>query len=349
MYKSQAPCTTAYRKQIAVWLLICCVTIFAMVVLGGVTRLTGSGLSMVEWKPIMGILPPLNHAEWEDAFRLYQQTPEFNIKNFHMGVEEFKGIFWLEYAHRLLGRAIGFIFFIPMLFFMVTGRVSKDLVPKLIIMFVLGGLEGLLGWYMVQSGLVDAPHVSHYRLTAHLGFAVIIYAYIFWVALELLFPKDYPATRHGSYPRAGFSYAITTLVFITTLSGGLVAGLKAGLIYNTFPLMGAYVLPPGMLEEEPVWLNVFENMVTVQFQHRLLAIIVCFVIVVYWVMARRNLPAGRGRLGVNLLLMAVVLQLILGISTLVLHVPVSLAAAHQGGALLLFSAALFVSHALRRT
>jgi cytochrome c oxidase assembly protein subunit 15 len=303
---------------------------------------------MVEWKPIMGILPPLNQAEWEDAFRLYQQTPEFKIKNFHMGVEEFKGIFWLEYVHRLLGRAIGFIFFIPMLFFMVTGRVSKDLAPKLITMFVLGGLEGLLGWYMVKSGLVDAPHVSHYRLTAHLGFAFIIYAYIFWVALELLFPKGHPATRHGAYPRAGFSYVITALVFITTLSGGLVAGLKAGLIYNTFPLMGEYVLPPGMLDGEPVWLNVFENMVTVQFHHRLLAIMVCFVIVVYWVMARRNLPAGRGRLGVNLLLITVVLQLILGISTLLLHVPVSLAAAHQGGALFLFSAALFVSHALRR-
>ncbi|MBE9562518.1 MAG: COX15/CtaA family protein, partial [Proteobacteria bacterium] len=264
--------TSSTDKTIAIWLLICCATIFAMVILGGVTRLTGSGLSMVVWKPIMGILPPFNQVEWEIAFQQYQQFPEYQLKNFHMNLAEFKTIFWFEYAHRLLGRGIGLIFIVPMLIFMFKGMVARPLVPKLIIMFILGGLQGLLGWYMVKSGLVDNPHVSQYRLTAHFGLAVIIYGYIFWVAIGLLFPGK--NTKHSL---TNFSVITTSLIFITMLSGGFVAGLKAGWFFNTFPLMNGQWIPEGILSLEPLWRNFFEDILTVQFNHRLLATLIFIV------------------------------------------------------------------------
>ena len=179
-------------------MLVCCATVFAMVVLGGVTRLTGSGLSMVEWEPIMGVLPPLTDAEWQQSFAQYQKYPEYLLKNRGMDVEGFKSIFWLEYFHRLLGRGIGVLFAVPFLVFMFSGRIDRPLVPKLITMFVLGGLQGLMGWYMVQSGMVDDPHVSQYRLTAHLILAVWIYAYMFWVALDLLRGRELARLRGGA-------------------------------------------------------------------------------------------------------------------------------------------------------
>jgi len=336
------------RKQIAIWLFICCIAIFAMVILGGVTRLTGSGLSMVEWAPLMGILPPLNHADWEAVFQQYQQYPEYKLKNFQMTLGEFKTIFWFEYAHRLLGRAIGLIFLIPMIYFIVKAKVDKPLIPKLIIMFILGGLQGVLGWYMVKSGLVDNPHVSQYRLTAHLGFAIIIYAYLFWVALDLLFPRTKSAVSSNILPLRRFSLMVTTLVFITVLSGGFVAGLKAGLAYNTFPLMAGHWIPEGLWTLEPLWRNFFENITTVQFDHRLLATLLFFLIPTLWLMGRRaNLP-NRTRWGLLMLVIILGIQITLGISTLLLYVPVSLAAAHQAGALALFTAALFVSHELKQ-
>jgi len=334
------------RKQIALWLIICCIAIFAMVILGGVTRLTGSGLSMVEWAPLMGILPPLSHADWEAVFQQYQQYPEYQLKNFQMTLGEFKTIFWFEYAHRLLGRAIGLIFLIPMIYFIIKGKVNKPLIPKLIIMFILGGLQGVLGWYMVKSGLVDNPHVSQYRLTAHLGFAIIIYAYLFWVALDLLFPRTKQAESSHILPLRRFSLMVTTLVFITVLSGGFVAGLKAGFAYNTFPLMAGRWIPEGLWTLDPLWRNFFENITTVQFDHRLLATLLFFLVPTLWLMGRRaNLP-NRTRWGLLMLVVILGIQITLGISTLLLYVPVSLAAAHQAGALALFTATLFVSHEL---
>ncbi len=329
------------NRTIAIWLLICCATIFAMVILGGVTRLTGSGLSMVVWKPIMGILPPFNQAEWEIAFQQYQQFPEYQLRNFHMNLTEFKGIFWFEYAHRLLGRGIGIIFMIPMLIFIFKGMVAKSLVPKLIIMFILGGLQGLLGWYMVKSGLVDNPHVSQYRLTAHFGLAVVIYGYMFWVAIGLLYPKK--GQKHNL---ANFSIIITSLIFITMLSGGFVAGLRAGLAYNTFPLMAGQWIPDGILSMEPMWRNLFENIPTVQFDHRVLATLVFLIITALWITAQRTKFPSRIRWGINIFLIVMLIQVTLGISTLLLQVPVVLAVTHQGGALVLFTIALFVSHAL---
>ena len=337
-----------YEQQLAVWLLVCCALVFAMVVLGGVTRLTGSGLSMVEWDPVFGIVPPLDQASWNTVFELYKQSPEYNKINIGMDLDGFKKIYWFEFAHRLLGRSIGIVFLVPFLFFLLTGRIARSLIPKLVVMFVLGGLQGVLGWYMVMSGLIDDPHVSPYRLTAHLVLAVIIYAFIFWTALDLLFrsakhkPHAFPVRLRTAVD------TLTGLVFITILSGGFVAGLKAGYAYNTFPLMDGQWVPEAILMQEPVWRNFFENIATVQFDHRLLATLSFLGAVALWLLSLRHSLPVQVRIGLHCLLAAATLQVALGISTLLLHVPVPLAAAHQGGALVLFTVLLFVSHRMRR-
>jgi cytochrome c oxidase assembly protein subunit 15 len=318
-----------------------------MVVLGGVTRLTGSGLSMVQWAPIMGVLPPLNDTEWQHTFELYQQFPEYQIKNFAMSLHEFKEIFWFEYAHRLLGRSIGIIFLLPFLFFLFTKRIDKALTPKLVFMFVLGGLQGLMGWYMVKSGLVDNPHVSQYRLTAHFGLAVIIYSYIFWVALDLLYPDIDATAKTANSKFARLSLVITGMIFITMLSGGFVAGTKAGFAFNTFPLMNGRLIPVGLFEQSPLWKNFFENIVTVQFDHRVLATLLFLIIPSFWWLLGKSQQESHIHNGRHIMLAALALQITLGISTLLLVVPVPLAAAHQAGAVLLLTTSLFVSHQLR--
>ncbi len=328
-----------------------------MIILGGVTRLTGSGLSMVEWAPILGILPPLNQDEWQKTFLLYQQFPEYQLKNFHMTLHDFKSIFWFEYGHRLLGRSIGMIFLLPFLFFLFRGKIEKALTPKLIFMFVLGGLQGLMGWYMVKSGLVNDPRVSQYRLTAHLGLAVLIYAYMFWVALGLLYPKMNEAGKNKnpkktSHRLGRLSLIITGIIIVTILSGGFVAGTHAGFAFNTFPLMNGKLIPDGLFEHSPLWRNFFENIITVQFDHRVMATLLFLIIPAFWFKAGRL--ASRlelqplARTGSHLLLAALALQITLGISTLLLVVPVALAAAHQAGAILLLTAGLFVSQQLHR-
>lgn len=337
------------QRSVAIWLLVCCAAIFGMVVLGGVTRLTGSGLSMVKWEPIIGALPPMSQLEWEQVFQLYQKFPEFQLKNSSMDLEGFKGIFWFEYAHRLLGRSIGMIFLLPMIYFWFKKKIDRVLIPKLITMFVLGGLQGLLGWYMVKSGLISTPHVSQYRLTAHLGLAFVIYAYIFWVAMGLLFPTDDNNRNQQVTGLRRFSYLISGLLFVTALSGGFVAGLKAGLAYNTFPLMGGRWIPEGILNLEPVWRNFFENITTVQFDHRVLATLISILIMAFWFMARKIDLSLRFRIGIHLFLLFVVIQVTLGISTLLLYVPTDLAATHQAGALALFTVSLFLSQQLSRS
>jgi cytochrome c oxidase assembly protein subunit 15 len=335
----------AQNRAVATWLLICCGLVFAMVVLGGFTRLTGSGLSMVDWRPLMGILPPIGDAEWQRTFEMYQLSPEFQKVNAAFGVDEFKSIFWLEYLQRLLGRTIGIVFLVPFVFFFARGFIKPDEWPKYLLMFALGGMQGLLGWYMVKSGLVDVPHVSQYRLTAHLVAAFIIYAYMFWVAMSLLFPRAENASKHPWY---GKTLALFVLVSTTVISGGFVAGLKAGKIYNTFPMMGDHWFPPGLMALEPFWRNFFDNMTTVQFDHRYLAITTFALVVVYWFKVRgADIPA-RARVAVNALLHTAILQVALGIATLLLAVPVILGATHQGVAMLLFTVALYLVHALRR-
>jgi cytochrome c oxidase assembly protein subunit 15 len=328
-------------RGVAVWLIACCALVFAMVVVGGVTRLTQSGLSIVEWQPIVGALPPLDDEAWQQTFRKYQNTPQFRQVNPHMDLAGFKGIFWWEYIHRLLGRLIGAAFLLPLAWFALRKRISRPLAWKLAGIFVLGGLQGALGWYMVQSGLVDNPRVSQYRLAAHLGLALAIYAAMLWIALDLLLP------RLAAAPKGlrRFAFALAALVFAMALSGALVAGIRAGLAYNTFPLMSGRVVPPGMFVLDPWYLNFFSNIATVQFDHRAIAWLLAVLVPWFWLRTRGADP--RARLAASLLLGALALQIALGISTLLLVVPVPLAAAHQAGALLVFTAALFALHSLR--
>jgi cytochrome c oxidase assembly protein subunit 15 len=331
-------------KRVAIWLLVCCSLVFAMVVLGGVTRLTGSGLSIVDWKPMTGVLPPLSDADWQKTFEMYQQSPEFRKVNAHMDVDAFKGIFWLEFLHRVLGRLIGIVFFIPFLVFAAKGYISKREWPKYLLMFVLGGMQGLLGWYMVKSGLVDNPHVSQYRLTAHLVAAFLIYAYMLWVALSLIFPRT-SDRRHPWYAK---SVALTALISVTVISGGFVAGLKAGKIYNTFPMMGDGWIPPDVLALRPAWRNFFDNASAVQFDHRILAMSTLVAVVVFWLFLRRSALTKHVEMAVHYLLAAVLIQVSLGILTLIFSVPTALAATHQAVAMLLFTATLYLTHSLRR-
>ncbi|MGI9201212.1 MAG: COX15/CtaA family protein [Woeseiaceae bacterium] len=332
------------NKAIARWLFICCGLVFAMVVLGGVTRLTGSGLSMAEWRPIMGILPPLSDAEWQRVFDIYRQTPEFLHVNFDMDVEGFKGIFWLEYLHRVLGRLLGFAFSIPLVYFVVRKYISMRDLPWYVLMLALGGAQGFIGKIMVASGQVDAPHVSQYRLVAHLTAAFLVYAMMFWRALSLR-QGDIKTTSHHWFSRTAW---LTALISLTVVSGGFVAGLKAGWIFNTFPKMGDTWLPPGFAALDPFWRNLTENMATVQFNHRLLAIGTFVVIVIYWLRARRaNLPRHAEKASTALLHTGT-LQVLLGISTLLLSVPTFLAVSHQAVALVLLTVALFLTHSLRK-
>ena len=332
-----------YDRQIASWLLFCAAVIFGMILLGGVTRLTDSGLSMVEWKPLMGVIPPMSEAAWQETFDKYKQYPEYQKVNKGMDLDGFKYIFMYEYLHRVLGRLIGVLFFVPMVFFAMKGRVRAGNMPKLWILFIMGGLQGLLGWYMVKSGLVDNPRVSQYRLTAHLGLAVAIYAYMLWVAFDLLFGQ-----KAGSHPRAGFSRVLVVLVYLMILSGGLVAGTRAGFAYSTWPLMGTSFIPPGLYAMEPGWLAMFEDITTVQFNHRMFAYLLFGLIHLFAWFSWRDGLSGRGKLAMGLLLVALWLQVIMGISTLLLHVPVWLAALHQGGAVALLTATLFASHYLAK-
>jgi cytochrome c oxidase assembly protein subunit 15 len=334
---------TAHNRAVAAWLLVCCALVFAIVVVGGITRLTHSGLSIVEWQPIVGALPPLDEAGWHETFGKYKQNPEYRLVNPGMSLDDFKSIFWWEYVHRLLGRLTGAIFFLPLLWFALRGRIPRALAWKLAGILALGAAQGALGWYMVQSGLVDDPRVSQYRLTAHLGIAFLIYAAMLWIALDLLFPRAGPGFRG----LRRFAFALVALIFAMVLSGGLVAGIRAGHAYNTFPLMNGNIVPPEIFSLEPWYLNFSSNMATVQFDHRLIAWLLAFLVPWFWLQVRRAVAPRRAKLAADLLLGALALQIALGIATLLLAVPVPLAAAHQAGALLVFSAAVFVLHSLR--
>ncbi len=336
-----------YDRQIATWLLLCAAVIFGMILLGGVTRLTNSGLSMVEWRPLMGVIPPLSEQAWLETFEKYQQFPEYQKVNQGMDLEGFKYIFMYEYLHRVLGRLIGVLYLLPMLFFLFKGRVRPGLAPKLWVLFVMGGFQGLLGWYMVKSGLVDKPDVSQYRLTAHLGVAVAIYGYMLWVAFDLLFPAG-STYRVAARPYAGWSLVLVGLVYLMILSGGLVAGTDAGFSYSTWPLMGPTLIPEGLYSGTPAWLAAFEDVTTIQFNHRMFAYLLFVLINLFAWLVFRSEAGGRSRPAAILLAVALLVQVTLGISTLLLHVAVPVAAAHQGGAVLLLSAMVFVSHVLVR-
>jgi len=344
---SLAPTQTPIKKGhrvVIMWLLVCCALIFAMVVLGGVTRLTQSGLSMVDWKPILGVVPPLNDTQWNQAFEQYKQFPEYQFVNQDMTLSGFQQIYLVEYAHRVLGRLIGICFIVPFVIFVLRGMIDRTMIGKLLFIFLLGALQGLMGWYMVKSGLVDNPHVSQYRLAAHLSLAVLIYGFIFWTALDLINSR---ITQESGENR--FALLLLVLVSVMIISGAFVAGTRAGFIMNTFPAMNGQWLPDGLFAISPVWRDVFENTVTVQFIHRCGALLV-FTSVVYFTIREliRGVMANK-QLAVWLLLSATLLQVFLGISTLLMRVPIVLGVAHQGGALLLFTAAIFTFHVYSRS
>jgi len=334
-------------RPVAIWLFICAFMIFIMVVLGGVTRLTQSGLSMVEWKPVTGFLPPMTELIWQDTFEKYQQYPEFKIKNPDMDLSGFKSIFWLEFIHRVWGRSIGIVFLVPFMFFLLKKKLNRKLIPKLITMFILGGLQGVLGWVMVKSGLSIQPDVSQYRLTAHLTLAFFLYGWILWTALGLLFPKPHTFKQQSLHSYKGFLSVLTLLLFIAIMSGGFVAGTDAGFIYNTFPLMGETFFPKDLFAFDPLIINFFENVVTIQFTHRVLTMLIFVSVVGFWFKTLNQELPGRTQIALHCLLAAVILQVTLGISTLLLVVPVPLAASHQAGALILLTAMLWARHEFR--
>ncbi|MBT3395853.1 MAG: heme A synthase [Alphaproteobacteria bacterium] len=322
------------NRQIGIWLLVCAAMVFAMTVLGGLTRLTHSGLSIVTWEPLAGILPPLSPEAWVEEFENYKQFPEYQKINMGMSLAGFKAIFWYEFSHRLLGRAIGLVFAIPFIYFLVKRQVDQRLGLRLGALFVLGGMQGVLGWYMVSSGLVDRPDVSQYRLTAHLGLAVLIYGYMIWLAMAVLIPMARPWGEAAPLGFRAATYAIVGSVFVLILSGGLVAGLDAGFAYNTYPTMDGAWVPAGMLTDP------FGNITTVQFLHRWLGPAMAILVVLVW---GRGLDLGlppRAMAAHYWVVFALAAQGAIGIGTLILVVPVPLASLHQGVALVVFTVAI---------
>ena len=340
-----------YRRQIAIWLFICSAMVFGTLIVGGVTRLTHSGLSIVEWAPIVGTIPPLNQAEWDATFDKYKLTPEYQQVNQQMSLDEFKVIFYWEYWHRILGRLIGAAFFFPFCYFLWRRALDRALMQKLIAIFILGGMQGAMGWYMVKSGLVDDPRVSQYRLTAHLSLAFLIFIAQMWVALGLLQARWLGEVSAPLRSVQKFALAIVGLLAYMIVSGGFVAGIRAGKAYNTFPLMNGSFVPPEIFDMQPWYLNFFNNMATVQFDHRLGAWILAFAVPWLWLKLRVKSIApdisARALWASNAMLLTVACQIALGIFTVLHAVPVALGATHQAGSMVVMATLLWLNHELR--
>ena len=332
--------TLRRRKIMALWLFAGCVMVFIMVNLGGATRLTGSGLSMVEWKPLH-VLPPLNDAQWAAEFAAYQQFPEFQQKNSWMNVDDFKGIFWLEYLHRLWGRLIGFVFFVPFVFFLVRGWMDRPLALKCLGLFALGGAQGVMGWIMVASGLVDRPDVSQYKLAAHLFLAFLVFVLMQWVAMDLWSARvkeiGDDLKRHA---QVTLSWVFAT--FFVVISGAFVAGLDAGFTWNTWPLMDGAIVPDRIYETGLI--AAFEHQKTVQFNHRMLAMTLALGLILFWVLTLRSELPQAVKARSKWVALGVTGQATLGVSTLLMAVPLSLGVAHQAGALVLLAILVWHLH-----
>ena len=346
--------TGTLRKRptaVALWLFGLCFMIFVMVSLGGATRLTGSGLSIMEWAPIMGTLPPLSDAEWQRLFTLYQQVPQYSLVNNGFGIEGFRQIFWLEWTHRLWGRLMGFAFLIPMVWFAVRGALPRGLLQRLVLLLVLGGLQGGVGWFMVASGFeADRTAVSPYRLVIHLALALSLYSALLWTALGVWQIGRQPGERNVQVPRwlRPVSAVMVAMVAVTIVAGGFVAGLKAGLTYNTFPLMDGRLVPEGYASLQPFVRNLAENVAAVQFDHRMLASLTALFVLVSAACALRKRLPGPMRRAMLATTGIVGLQYALGVATLLYVVPVGLATAHQAVAVLLLTATIVVRHTQRK-
>ncbi len=346
-YSHYTPSIHERRNDPAVglWLLGTALMIFAMALIGAITRLTESGLSIMEWAPLSGTLPPMSAAEWQRLFDLYKTIPEYQTVNRGMSLAEFQEIFWWEWIHRLWGRLIGVVYGLPLIWFLLRGRLKRRSLPHLFGILILGGAQGLLGWFMVASGFADRTDVSQYRLAAHLGLALFLYAYVFWMALTFLDPR--PERSGDAASLRVLLIAFLAFLAVTLTSGALVAGLNAGLIYNDFPLMGGHIVPPEYGQYEPFVLNFFENPPAVQFNHRLLTIMTVAFAIGLWFLSRRGELSPVARAAFTLLCLAALLQFGLGIAALLTAVPVALGALHQAGAMLLLTATVFALYQLR--
>ena len=325
--------------HLVIWLALVCAIIYLMIVVGGVTRLTQSGLSMVDWRPIMGIVPPLSTGEWRETFEAYRQYPEYQKINRGMSLDEFRQIFYWEYGHRVLGRLIGLVYFVPFALFLILGRVDRRWQPRLWVAFILGGLQGLMGWYMVKSGLVDVPYVSHYRLAAHLLLAMLILGFLFWLILDMLAVQR-PVVSRGLQ---GGGVGLLALLALQLLLGAFTAGLDAGYGFNTYPLMNGQFIADAALMVQPFWLNFFENGVMIQFMHRWLGAVLLAGILLYAIRARNSGLSG----GVMILLAVTLVQFVLGVITLIYRVPVALGSLHQAVACLMILALVYVVYLSR--
>ncbi len=335
--------TPAAKKYVALWLYLIAAMVLGMVVIGGLTRLTDSGLSMVDWKPIMGVIPPLSEGDWQQTFEKYRQFPEYKIHNRDMTLQEFKFIFWMEFSHRLLGRFIGLIFLIPFLFFLAMKWLGPPMIRRAILLFFLGLLQGFMGWYMVKSGLIDIPRVSPYRLTVHLSLATLVYSLGLWFAFSLTLGEHKgPCDAFG--PARNMAIWVLVLIGLQICSGGFVAGLNAGLSFNTFPTMNGAWIPGGLWSHAPWFANFFDNPVMVQFIHRGSAYLVTAVTLLFYFRHGRLFAGTSLSRAFHILLVLLIVQLVLGITTLLGRVPISLASLHQVGALALWSSALFLCH-----
>lgn len=328
-------------SAVRTWLYFMAAMVALMVIVGGATRLTGSGLSITAWEPIMGAVPPLSSEAWQDAFSAYKQIPQYRQINRGMSLPEFKTIFWWEWSHRFLGRMIGVVFAIPLLIFWWRRQVPFGMGPKLVGILALGGLQGLAGWYMVSSGLVDRVDVSQYRLALHLSLAMLIFALVFRLARELGLRAG--SANVGSHHLSLSAHGIVALIFLQIILGAFVAGMKAGLVHNTWPLMDGQLIPTGLGIMTPWYLNFFENALTVQFNHRMVAYAIGVWTLVHLWCAYRGDAGERIRFGAGAVLAAVLLQIAVGIHTLVAHAPIFLALLHQASAIVVL--AVSVSHA----
>ncbi len=325
------------RVTIGRWLAVWAASLFLLVLIGGGTRLTESGLSITEWKPVSGVIPPITQADWQAEFDRYKQIPQYAQINAQMTLSQFKGIFWWEFIHRFWARFVGVVFVVPLFWFWFRKRIPRDLIPRLATLGVLMLAQGALGWYMVASGLTQRVNVSQYRLAAHLSLALVIYLVTVWTADTLVAGETADGGGHKAEPwRPGTLRGMLAVAFLTVVSGAFVAGLRAGHIYNEFPKMGAGLVPVEYGTMSPWWRDLLENPASAQFDHRLLAMITLFVVIVGWVQARTGASAAL-KTRVNLVLGAVLLQVALGVTTLLRSVPVPVGVTHQAGALLVLT------------
>jgi cytochrome c oxidase assembly protein subunit 15 len=335
------------NKPIINWLLTGCFLIFLMVVIGGITRLTHSGLSMVDWKPVVGSLPPLTEQQWLNEFEKYQQSPEYLKINYHFELNDFKSIFWWEYIHRFLGRLIGVIFLVPFLFFWLKNKITPGLMPKLLLIFALGALQGFLGWYMVKSGLKDVPYVSHYRLALHLITAFTTFGVVFWVALDEIYRKN-PVKVQLPGTFRNLIRILVVVLMVQIVYGAFVAGLKAGYVFNTWPKMGEEWIPEAVTSMQPVLRNFLEGLAGVQFIHRYMAYLLVLLTGWLWFKSRSLALAADQKKGVEYFSTGILLQVIIGIFTLIYAVPVALGVIHQAMAFFLLAIGLFLLHRTKR-